>query len=417
MRSPRRIALLVAVVATLLAAGWMAYCYRTRPRLLSPPMVQMVTPEGFTLVWQMYPPQEASVRISPPDGQRPPQYAALQRGDRHMAQVCGLEPGRVYQYEISTRQGCLARDAVRTAAAPDQAFRFIAFGDSGDGRAPQRRLAERMPRYDPDLIIHTGDVVYGRGEKRDYRMRFYLPYQRLLGRTPFYPCLGNHDIDEDGGQRLLDTFLLPQNGPPGQQPERCYWFDYGPARFIAIDSNGDEPALQQVVAPWLDQVLAAAGGRWKIVFFHEPPFTNGRYHGPPKIVNTIVPLLDRHQVELVLCGHDHMYQRTFPLRAGQPVFDGRGTAYVITAAGGARLYDFRLPRPDYIAAWCNDRHSFTVADVTRTMIMLRQVDVYGDVIDTACITRTTHTPSQSPRNAGLGGSADTHRRLMMARGS
>jgi len=399
MQLLRKTTLLLAMTMAFLAVGWLAFDFKSHPRLLTGPMLQKLAPNEFTLLWQMHPQEPAVVDVCDTRGNRVGEFPATLDNDRYIANLNGLRPGTTYQYEIrATTSGELwppaASATLTTNPKRGGSFRFIAFGDSGDGRSFQRRLARQMPQYRPDLLIHTGDLIYDRGETKDYPTKFYLPYRQILGSAAFYPVLGNHDNRTADGQPLFDQFILPENGPTAEPPERHYWFDFGHARFVAFDSNLDEPQLQETVAPWLNKVLASAGDRWKIVFFHEPPYTNGRYEPAAKIRSTIVPILDQHNVELVLCGHDHMYQRTHPIRAGTPTPDGQGTVYVITAAGGARLYPFRSPPPDYIAAWNNDQHSFTLADVTPTMILLRQIDITSRRIDTTCITRqTSSTPT------------------------
>jgi 3',5'-cyclic AMP phosphodiesterase CpdA len=272
-----------------------------------------------------------------------------------------------------------------------------ALGDTGDGEMPQWQIARILPDHQPDLVIHTGDLIYPDGQREDYFRKFFLPYADLIAATPFYPCLGNHDVNTKGGSPLLETFVLPENGPAGQI-ERCYWFDYSDMRFVAIDSNHSYEHFRDVVAPWLDQVLTQAGPLWKVVFFHEPMYTHGKYTDAQKLIDSIGPVIDRHQVELVLSGHDHMFQRTHPMRAGQVALDGQGAVYVTTAAGGANLYQLRPQRPGYLAAYDDSQHSFTIVDVTSDWLDVRQIGEDDQPIDETHIPRRAgHTaPTSQP---------------------
>src|SRR5262249_31575700 len=148
----------------------------------------------------------------------------------------------------------------------------------------QRAVAETMIAANPDLIIHLGDLIYPNGAAEDFKRNFFDPYRELLARVPFMPSLGNHDGATNKGQPFLDVFVLPENGPKGIQPERNYWFDFGDARFVALDTNRDtemgaisEREMREKVAPWLRDVLKASDRRWKFIYFHHPPYTGGTH--------------------------------------------------------------------------------------------------------------------------------------------
>ena len=200
----------------------------------------------------------------------------------------------------------------------------------------------------------------------------------------FWPCLGNHDIAEpDLGAPYLEVFELPENGPTGSTPERSYWFDYAAARIAVIDINLDEPQLRDVVAPWLTDVMSEPGPRWKFVSLHHPPYTGGAYQPDQRVQNALVPVFEAVGVDIVFAGHDHMYQRTAPIRAGEVVEEGAGVVYVVSGAGGALIYDALPPdqRPAYVIALNDEVHSFTRVNIDGDTLRLRQIAVDGEVID------------------------------------
>ncbi len=385
-RRYRRIAIAAALTGTVAGGVWVGHDYQRRPRFVTGPMVQNVTTESFTLVWQMHPARETSVQLGEGGQQFLINYLVTPGPDgRCEAGIKGLQPGRVYQYKIDDMAE--GGGSVMTAPPKGKAFRFLAFGDSGDGEGPQWLIARALARFQPDLIIHTGDLIYPDGAVDDYPANFFRPYAELLRHVPFYPCLGNHDARTERGRPMLDTFALPRNGPAGIEPEREYWFDFGDVRFVALDSNETLPNLQDKIAPWLDQVLADAADRWKIVFFHEPIFTHSKHDTAEKLRLAIAPVLDRRHADLVICGHNHLYERTYPIRDGRLAADGDGTIYITSGAGGAGLYKKKPNPPDYIAFADDTQHSFTVVDVTPTMLSLRQIGEDRGVLDESFITR------------------------------
>lgn len=388
-RHPRRTALILFVASASAATAWVLHDYRSRPVMVLGPMLQDVRMDGFSLTWSVHPYQPATVRLMTSDKQLASVEVMPDAQGLCKIRFDSLSPAIAYTYEIVTGPIVLARHETRTAPADDRPIRFLALGDTGTGGWSQYRVAEKMPTWHPDLILHTGDLIYPRGRLEDNARKFYQPYAALLARVPIYVALGNHEYRID--EPLARSFSFPANGPPGDLNGNCnYWFDFGPARFVMLDSNNDEHFFRDHVAPWLEPVLASASGRWKIVVFHEPIYTNGKYPPAVKLLRTIVPLIDRYRVELVLHGHNHMYERTRPIRNGEVVSPGEGTVYITTGAGGANLAKFRMPVPPTIVRWNDREHSFTVVDVGRDRMFIRQVNKAGEVFDETHIPRQVH---------------------------
>jgi uncharacterized protein (TIGR03437 family) len=98
---------------------------------------------------------------------------------------------------------------------------------------------------------------------------------------------------------------------------------------------------------WLESDLQRTRQTWKVLFFHHPPYATGNHEGDINgdlVRRRVAPIVDRYGVDLVLSGHEHSYQRTFPLAAGRPLDPGLGTVYLVSGGGGAPLYPV-LPRP------------------------------------------------------------------------
>lgn len=253
----------------------------------------------------------------------------------HVITLTGLTAGTTYQYRISSGGAVLAHAVFRTAPDEDHPdFTFVALGDSGGGGSDQFSIAGLIGRLTPDLVMNTGDVVYETGAEADMDAKYFTPYARLLPSIPFFQVLGNHDVVAEGGAPYLRNFLLPSNNP--EHTERYYSFDYGNAHWIGLDSN---TSLKQGTAQraWLEKDLAATTRFWKIVVFHHPPYSSGPVHGSDVALrNELGPLFEKHNVDLVLNGHEHNYERTTPRRDYVPA--SRGVVYIVTGAGGRSLY-------------------------------------------------------------------------------
>jgi len=397
-----RVALLIVLLMLLAGGLLLAADYATRPALLAGPLLQKVETDGFTVVWWTTRPSDGALEVV--QGGRIVRRVpgAAQANRRMLATVTGLDRSDDLAYRIVHRswigrRHTMAAGRGRLAKRPEEPLRFIAFGDSGSGKAPQYELGAAMPDFKPDLVIHTGDLVYPAGRWSDYGPRFFLPYRELIQDAPFYPCLGNHDLKTDGGKPLLSTFELPANGPTDLPHGSNYWFDCGPARFVAINSCEPPWTLKERIAPWLENVLASAGARWRFVFFHNPPYTGSRHHPDARVEEALVPVMEQNGVDVVFCGHNHLYERTKPIRGGRVVPDGEGICYIVTGAGGGGLYAERDDRPDYIAVFTKDDdagYGFTVVDLSPEALHLRQINRLGQVVDDwTCARRPTSRPA------------------------
>lgn len=395
------LALLLVNLALYAIAPWLLPV-----RILEGPLVQLAGPTGVTLVWFTTRPTECTLRVVAESTERDVPVTAA--ATRHSARIDGLQPGQTIGYRIlegASRE--LFRGDLCTNKPADQAIQFVVLGDSGRASREQYGLVRDMELAQPDFVLHTGDLVYPDGARGDYADKFFAPYHDLISRVAFWPSLGNHDVSEPGfGGPYREVFALPSNGPAGLQAGNNYWFDYGPARFVVIDSNAGEATLRDVIAPWIETVFAdaeSAGIRWRFACFHHPPYTGGAYKPDVRIQKTLVPALEAAEVDVVFNGHDHMYQRTWPLRDGRVVSaasasspatqstngpDGvetstRGTIYIVSASGGARLYTPapKDQRPAYIAALDAERHSFTRVTIHGDRLELRQVAQGGKILD------------------------------------
>jgi hypothetical protein len=159
-----------------------------------------------------------------------------------------------------------------------------------------------------------------------------------------------------------------------------YSFDYGNAHFVFIEANPhvfggllDGTAVYAKAPPafsaypsalreWLINDLDSSSQTWKIVVFHQPAFSSGNATVKNSQMRGVAKFLEDHGVNIVFNGHEHNYQRTFPLRAEagvaaapnpagaaavdiDPSFDGvtqtvpDGVLYIVEGSGGNREFD------------------------------------------------------------------------------
>lgn len=378
------------------------------PVLLAGPMVQMPEPGRLSIVWEWAHRGGAYVRLI--DGARTELINANCAGNRCEAIIKDVDAGATVQYGLAydalftSGREFGPTHTVRMPPGRPGDFRFIAFGDSGSGGNSQYDLGALMSRQKCDLVIHTGDLIYPAGNDGDYPRKFYDPYAALIASVPFMVTLGNHDCATEKGAPLLKHFILPTNGPAGIEPERNYWFDYGSARFVALDTNRSSELgaisfedMKAKVAPWLREVLTNTDARWKFVFFHHPPYTGSTHHaeGQAFVKEAYCAIFDEAGVDMVFTGHNHLYERTAPIRGDKVVGEGEGPVFITTGAGGASQYPEELPSPDYIRFYKDKIYSFTLVDLAGDKLTLRQIDENEKVLDEYVIDKSLKAPAPS----------------------
>jgi hypothetical protein len=136
-----------------------------------------------------------------------------------------------------------------------------------------------------------------------------------------------------------------------------------------LDSNRPDP--DQLV--WLEGALRASRATWKIAVFHHPLYSSARTHGSTVELRPLFePLFALYGVDVVLSGHDHVYQRVTPQH---------GIQYFVVGGGGdVRVGD--LDRSDPLVAAGDDTEgSFLLVDADASRLRYRAINERGERVD------------------------------------
>jgi calcineurin-like phosphoesterase family protein len=249
---------------------------------------------------------------------------------------------------------------------------FVAMGDMGSGDRSQEAVAQAMVTYFTTarrfgFVVMLGDNLYD----DDYTNEFLIPYKPLLDRgVKFYATLGNHDRD-------LEIHFKPFN----MGDKDRYSFDEGNARFAALNSNhpGDPEQLK-----WLGTVYNDAGDKWRIAFFHHPLYSSGQHSAEGRdVIRPALeqPLVDA-KVNVVLSGHEHLYERIKPQK---------GLQHFVSGGGGRYLYDFHPSAFDDVGL---SEHHFMVFDIIGDRLLFEAITHQQKVIDCGILYRTPDAASK-----------------------
>jgi hypothetical protein len=138
-------------------------------------------------------------------------------------------------------------------------------------------------------------------------------------------------------------FTLPlEPALPADLQEAAYDLRYSEDVHLFVLSTQSSRIAEQ--AAWLDTALEASDARWRIVSMHHPVFSSGRGRDSPERRAFLLPVLERHAVDLVLQGHDHTYARGAtgqrPERLGFTDAGGDVTTMFVNSVSGPKQYTF-----------------------------------------------------------------------------
>lgn len=261
-----------------------------------------------------------------------------------------------------------------TVALPlrPNSVRFAVIGDSGTGDEAQYTLANEMVKVqqatDFGFVVMVGDNLYGGHSPSDYEKKFEVPYKLLLNKgVQFYASLGNHDNPNE-----VSYTPFNMNG------KRYYSFTKGNAEFFVLDSNYMDPGQLS----WLKDELQKSNAEWRIAYFHHPLYSSGKKHGSDTDLRAVLePMFIKYKVNLVLSGHDHIYERITPQN---------NIAYFVMGSSG-KLRSNGIAKDAQEAVGFDSDRCFLVMEITGNDLYFEAISRTGQVVDSGTVKRQPDT--------------------------
>lgn len=314
------------------------------------------------------------------------------------AELTGLAPGAAYYYSIDNGK---TRSAVKsfTTAPADSASgaAFMYMGDiqvSRDAQSEYDRWGEflkRVYKSNPDVSfgLFGGDIVESGVSAKQFGY-FLKNASSVFSSIPLMATNGNHESnfpDTGKPELYLDMFSLPQNGPDGFK-EEFYSFNYADCHVTVLNSwvfsgeqklgSGDLDRIKK----WIDDDLKTSKVKFSIVVMHHPVYALANDNVSAKVYDEWRPIFEADGVDLVLCGHQHVYARSYPLTAGSIDYSS-GVTYVM-GMSGQKFYssadETKQERVVYSAANCQ------IIRTSGDQLTLTSVDESGNEIDYCTMT-------------------------------
>jgi alkaline phosphatase len=208
----------------------------------------------------------------------------------------------------------------------------LGVGDIGMCNQPAVAQTARLVAGLEGLLLLAGDIAYLHGSAADFRNCFNPEWGRFRAR--WHPVPGNHEYETPGAAAYFDYFSEAAGG------DRTGYYSFMAGDWLILMLNSNIPAGRNS-AQWefARAELNAQRTPCTLAVWHHPLFTSGP-NGPNAVMRDMWGLLETAKVELILNGHDHLYERF-----ARQMSDGRpdpalGIRQLTAGTGGAELYQF-----------------------------------------------------------------------------
>jgi acid phosphatase type 7 len=318
-------------------------------------------------------------------------YAAEGGGETKawVVEATGLAPDTDYFYRVGTwnffdsgtgevlgpRLGPVHRVHTGLPHGSSAPFTFAVAGDTQGALVDLADHIEEIAQTPAAFWLLTGDMVSS-STQTNWNL-WFAAAAPLLESAVAMPVPGNHEASYGTFYGQFALPIEPDLAP--ELAEHAWSFDYGNAHVVGLDSNAD--ADMEAIAAWLDADLAAAEADpdidWKIAFFHHPAYSASSHGCTARVLEHWSPVLEAHGVDLVFSGHDHDYERTYPIAGGYLAVPGSGVRYIVAGGFFTSLYNAGA---DWWTAYSNRIDNYVVVDVDGDTLHLTAIDPNEQVV-------------------------------------
>ncbi|MDK8625887.1 metallophosphoesterase family protein [Corynebacterium appendicis] len=362
------------------------------------------------------------------------------------ASISGLQPGLEYTYQLGSDMGGWSEPETFRVQPEGDSWSFLNFADAQIGvdlkvreqadawRAAVKQATSNYP--DSEFILHAGDQTEGWGSPTIQWEAFFSPEE--LRNYPVAMSKGNHE-----------TYALPgyfderRNFPNQQGSSANYFFERNNALFVVLDSNESFSRDIQRHADFVRKTVTEHGTDkdWIIAVMHHAPYAQSSHamkdSDVKRLREGLAPVFSEAGVDMVMSGHDHMYNRTHLMNGLTPTAPdaypasgdvlkpkaGEVMYVTTTTAGGGKYYNFHSPdgeeHPQYtsytqtrdtglqakeIAIWTQDKTpDYAVVEVDKNTLTMRTFNVADNsLVDEFTLDKSsTDRPAPGTRNPGV----------------
>lgn len=239
------------------------------------------------------------------------------------AKLTNLQPETQYRYRVGTANQWTEWQRFTTAAAKFKPFTTLYFGDA------QNAIAESVtPLFNKafvqtvnaQLVVHAGDMIDRSTPAAQAWQEWFYALGQAGTRLNQFVIPGNHEYQVTEQQKSavlkpeFSALFAVDRTSTTQFSDTVFSIIYQGVQFISLDTTAllyDELQASEQ-AQWLDKQLATGNAAWRVVVMHHPVYTfaaNRKQIRDVRIADRLETIFERHKVNLVLQGHDHLYSR------------------------------------------------------------------------------------------------------------
>lgn len=230
--------------------------------------------------------------------------------------------------------------------------------------------------------VFGGDLVEKSGDVQDWT-EFFAAGQPVFSEIPMAAVPGNHETSVIP-YTYLQMMEVPQNGIPKGE---VYSFEYGSCHFIMLNSclfmderikemgKKEWNSMMEDVERWMKKDLSASRAKWKIAVMHHPPYPAAEDDEIySRIRDRWMPVLESRKLDLVLCGHQHVYLRTKEINGVTCIMGNSGKKE-------SRYYREGEELPDYVEKLADKTETYQILTVTDGELAAKSYDQNGNLLD------------------------------------
>ncbi len=305
--------------------------------LIKGPYLQIGTPTSMIVRWETDIATNTKVAYGTNSASLTSSVTNTVSSVTHSVQLTGLTPYTKYYYSIGTTSAVIqggADNNFLTSPLPgtEGKYRFWVTGDCGNGSTNQTNVKNQYVAFTGTTTTNgwllLGDNAYNSGLNSEYNSDFFPYYQNdIMKNAVLWPAPGNHDYYGTSSSNLnaayYSIFSTPTTGQAGgvaSGTPAYYSYDYGNIHFLSLDSYGNQDGNKMydttgAQAVWVKQDLANTNKRWKVAYWHHPPYTMTSHNSDTEsdlvaVHARFIRILERMGVDLIMCGHSHGYERS-----------------------------------------------------------------------------------------------------------
>lgn len=222
---------------------------------------------------------------------------------------------------------------VTAASAQSPSPVLVGAGDIATCDSDRAEATARLLDKIGGTVFTAGDNVYGSGTEQQFSQCYHRSWGRHRARTR--PSPGNHDYETDQAAPYFKYFGA-NAGPDGRG---YYSYKLEAWHILSLNSNTNARYWGAAQEQWLIKELASNRSDCTLAYWHHPRFSSSSTHGSQAHMRRLFKILHSYGADIVIAGHDHVYERFAPQDA-----DGRaepnGIRQFVAGTGGAKFYEF-----------------------------------------------------------------------------